>query len=337
VTKPLKIVVPMAGFGTRLRPQTWSKPKPLVSLAGKTILDHVLGMFKSVPDLESAEFVFILGPMMGDQIKEHVAKHYPDWHVEYAVQPEMRGQSDAFWQAREHLHGPMLMAFSDTLIEADFSFLSEEEKDGVAWVKPVPDPRRFGVADVDDSGEVTSLVEKPESMDNNLALVGCYYFREAEELISAIEKQIEEDMMLKSEYYLADAINIMLDRGMKMRTKKVDIWLDAGTPEALHETNRYLLGHGRDNPDDLDLTDETHIIPPVFIHPSAKVRRSVIGPNTSIDQDSVIEDSIIKDSVLGERVQVSGSMLNTSLLGHDVTVKGLFGKFNLGDDSLAER
>lgn len=337
MTKPLKIVVPMAGFGTRLRPQTWSKPKPLVPLAGKTILDHVLGMFQTVPDLGSAEFVFILGPMMGDQIKEHVAKHYPDWHVDYAVQPEMKGQSDAFWQAREHLHGPMLMAFSDTLIEADFSFLSEEEKDGVAWVKPVPDPRRFGVADIDDSGEIVSIVEKPESMDNNLAVVGCYYFKEAEDLISAIEKQIEEGMMLKSEFYLADAINIMLDRGLKMRTEKVETWLDAGTPEALHETNRYLLGHGRDNTEELDLSNETQIIPPVFIHPSAKVSRSVIGPNTSIDQDSVIEDSIIKDSVLGERVQVSDSMLNTSLLGNDVTVKGLFGKFNLGDDSFAER
>ena len=333
----LKIVVPMAGFGTRLRPQTWSKPKPLVSLAGKTILDHVLGMFHTVPNLDSAEFVFILGPMMGDQIKEHVAKHYPDWHVEYAVQPEMKGQSDAFWQARELLHGPMLMAFSDTLIETDFSFLDDEEKDGVAWVKPVPDPRRFGVADVDDSGEVISLVEKPESMDNNLAVVGCYYFKEAEDLISAIEKQIEEDMMLKSEFYLADAINIMLDRGMKMRTEKVETWLDAGTPEALHETNRYLLGHGRDNTNELDLGDETHIIPPVFIHPSAKVKRSVIGPNTSIDEDSIIEDSIIKDSVLGERVKISDSMLNTSLLGHDVKVKGLFGKFNLGDDSTALR
>jgi glucose-1-phosphate thymidylyltransferase len=168
-------------------------------------------------------------------------------------------------------------------------------------------------------------------------VVGCYYFKEAEALVSAIEKQIEEDVMLKSEYYLADAINIMLDRGMKMRTEKVETWLDAGTPEALHETNRYLLSHGRDNTDDLNLSAENQIFPPVFIHPSAKISRSIIGPNTSIDKESVIEDSIIKDSVLGERVEVADSMLNTSLLGHDVKVKGLFGKFNLGDDSTALR
>jgi glucose-1-phosphate thymidylyltransferase len=335
VTKPLKIAVPMAGFGTRLRPQTWSKPKPLVPLAGKTVLDYVLNMFRSVPDLSSAEFVFILGPIMGDQIKDYVAKHYPDWHVDYAVQPEMKGQSDAFWQARELLHGPMLMAFSDTLIKADFSFLDIETEDGIAWVKPVPDPRRFGVADVDDSGKVIRLIEKPQSLDNNLALVGCYYFKEAEDLISAIKKQIEEDMTLKSEFYLADAINIMLDRGINMRTENVEIWLDAGTPEALHETNHYLLGHGGDNTKDLDLSGDTHIIPPVFIHPSAKVKGSVVGPNTSIGKDSIIENSIIKDSILGERVQVTDSMLNTSLLGNDARVEGHFGKFNLGDDSSA--
>lgn len=325
----------MAGFGTRLRPLTWSKPKPLVSLAGKTVLDHVLNMFRTVPNFESAEFVFILGPIMGDQIKDHVAKHYPNWRVDYAVQPEMKGQSDAFWQARNLLHGPMLMAFSDTLIDADFSFLDEEQNDGVAWVKAVPDPRRFGVADIDESGEVTRLVEKPESLDNNLALVGCYYFKEAESLIAAIEQQVEEDVMLKSEYYLADAINIMLDKGVKMRTENVEIWLDSGTPEAVHETNRYLLGHGWDNTEDIKHTEDTRIIPPVFIHPTAKINHSVIGPNTSIDEDAVIENSIIKDSILGPRAQITKCILNTSLLGHGVNLKGLIGKFNLGDDCTA--
>jgi glucose-1-phosphate thymidylyltransferase len=327
----------MAGFGTRLRPLTWSKPKPLVSLAGKTVLDHVLNMFRSVPDFESAEFVFILGPMMGDQIQAHIAKNCPDWHVDYAVQPEMKGQSDAFWQARDYLHGPMLMAFSDTLIETDFSFLKNQNNDGVAWVQPVPDPRRFGVAEVDEMGEVTRLIEKPESMDNNLALVGCYYFKEAEDLISAIEQQIEEDIALKSEYYLADAINILLGRGITMRTKTVETWLDAGTPEALHETNRYLLNHGRDNTDDLGAFEESLIVPPVFIHPKAQINRSIIGPHTSIAEGAVIQGSVIKNSILGTNTRVTDSMLETSLLGHNVTVTGLTGKFTLGDDSTAAR
>ena len=336
MTKPLKIVIPMAGFGTRLRPLTWSKPKPLVSLAGKTVLDHVVDMFRSVPNFESVEFVFILGPMMGDQIQEHVAKHYPDWHVDYAVQPEMKGQSDAFWQAREFLHGPMLMAFSDTLIETDFSFLDQETYDGVAWVKPVPDPRRFGVAEVDESGDVVQLIEKPQDVENNLAVVGCYYFKEAEDLISAIEEQIKRDISLKSEYFLADAINIMLERGLTMRTEKVETWLDAGTPDAVHETNRYLLAHGSGNTEHLPEFEETLVIPPVFIHPNANISCSIIGPNTAIGEGAHIQGSIIRDTIIGSNAHITDSKLETSLLGHDVKVKGLTGQFNLGDNSTAE-
>ena len=337
MSKPLKIVIPMAGFGTRLRPLTWSKPKPLVSLAGKTVLDYVLDMFRSVPDLNNAEFVFILGPMMGEQIEEYTSKHYPDWHVDYPVQPEMIGQSDAFWQAREFLHGPMLMAFSDTLIENDFSFLAEETADAIAWVKPVPDPRRFGVAEVDESGWVTKLTEKPEDIDNNLAVVGCYYFREAEELISAIQEQVEKDISLKGEFYLADAINIMLKRGLKMRTEKVETWLDAGTSDALLTTNRYLMDHGRDNSGDWANLNDCVIIPPVNIHPDAHITTSVLGPHVSLGEGTTVKGSIIKDSIIGPGSRITDSALEASLIGHDVTITGLSGKLNLGDDSIAER
>jgi glucose-1-phosphate thymidylyltransferase len=335
VDKPIKIVIPMAGFGTRLRPLTWSKPKPLVSLAGKTVLDYVLDMFRSVPQFDKAEFVFILGPMMGDQIREHISKNYPDWHVDYAVQPEMKGQSDAFWQAREFIHGPMLMAFSDTLIENDFSFLDQEEKDGVAWVKPVPDPRRFGVAEVNDSGEVTKLTEKPKDMSNNLAVVGCYYFNEGDDLISAIEEQIKRKISLGDEFYLADAINILLERGLKMRTEKVDVWLDAGTPEALLDTNRYLLEHGRDNTEMVNDFENTIIIPPVNIHPNARVSQSLLGPHVSLGDGAVVQGSIIKDTIIGEGTHITNSMLETSIIGHNVTVSGQTGKLNLGDNSWA--
>ena len=335
--QPLKIVIPMAGFGTRLRPLTWSKPKPLVSLAGKTVFDHVLNMFRTVPNFEDVEFVFILGPTMGDQIKEHVANNYPDWHVDYAVQPEMKGQSDAFWQAREFLHGPMLMAFSDTLIENDFSFLETVENQAHAWVKPVDDPRRFGVADVDQEGSVKRLIEKPEDVSNNLAVVGCYYFPEAEDLITAIKEQIDRDIALKQEYYLADAINIMLEAGLDMQVQKVDVWLDAGTPEALFKTNRYLLDHGRSNSDELELDEQTVIIPPVNIDPSAQVTKSIIGPYVSIGKNAVIEASIIKESIIGPETQIIDSLLEISLIGQAVNIKGQTGMLNLGDESWAIR
>ena len=337
MTKPLKIVIPMAGFGTRLRPLTWSKPKPLVSLAGKTVLDYVLDMFRSVPDYENAEFVFILGPLMGEQIEEYTAQHYPNLHVDYPVQPEMIGQSDAFWRAREFLHGPMLMAFSDTLIENDFSFLANETAEAVAWVKPVPDPRRFGIAEVDESGWVTKLIEKPEDPQTNLAVVGCYYFRESEELISAIIEQTEQDIALKGEYYLADAINIMLNRGLKMRTETVDTWLDAGTVDAIIRTNRYLMDHGRENSAAWSNLEDTLVIPPVNIHPSAQLRGSVLGPHVSLGEGVVVKGSIIKDAIIGQGSKITDCNLETSLIGHNVTVSGLTGTFLLGDDSRAER
>ena len=333
MSKPLKIVIPMAGFGSRLRPLTWSKPKPLVSLAGKTVLDYVLDMFRSVPDFVFAEFVFILGPTMGEQIKEHVAKHYPKAHVDYAVQPEMKGQSDAFWHAREYLHGPMLMAYSDTLIENDFSFLDNEQADGIAWVKPVPDPRRFGVAKVNEEGWVTGLVEKPTDMKNNLAVVGCYYFREAEDLVAAIETQIERDISLKGEYYLADAINILLERDHRMRTEMVETWLDAGTTDAILETNRYMLAHGRKNNGSPANLENTVIIPPVSIHPDAHASASVLGPNLSLGEGAVVQGSILRDSIISPEAHITDSIVESSLVGHKATLTGQSGKFNIGENS----
>ena len=333
MSKPLKIVIPMAGYGTRLRPLTWSKPKPLVPLAGKTVLDYVLDMFRTVPNFDKAEFVFILGPTMGDEIIDYTRSHYPDWHVDYPVQPEMIGQSDAFWQAREFLHGPMLMAFSDTLIENDFSFLADETADAIAWVKPVPDPRRFGVAEVNEDGWVTKLTEKPQDVDNNLVVVGCYYFREAEDVISAIKEQVEKDVSLKGEFYLADAINIMLGRGLKMRTETVDTWLDAGTTDALLATNRYLLDHGRDNSQQYAHLEDVVILPPVNIHPNANISNAVLGPHVSISEGAQVEGSMIKDSIVGPGTKITNSMLETSLIGHQVTVSGVRGQLFLGEDS----
>jgi glucose-1-phosphate thymidylyltransferase len=334
---PLKIVIPMAGFGTRLRPLTWSKPKPLVPLAGKTVLDYLLDMFSTVPNFEEAEFVFILGPTMGEQIQAYTAENYPHLHVDFPVQPEMIGQSDAFWQAREFLHGPMLMAFSDTLIANDFSFLADETADGVAWVKPVPDPRRFGVAEVDGSGWVTKLIEKPDSLDNNLVVVGSYYFNEAEDLLSAIEEQTRQGIALKGEFYLVDAINILLKRSLKMRTETVETWLDAGTTQALLETNRFLLDHGRENSRDwADLTD-CSIIPPVNIHTTARIRGSVLGPHVSIGDGALVAGSTIQHSIIGPGATITDCTLESSLLGHNVSVSGLTGRFILGEDSQAER
>lgn len=330
--RPLKIVIPMAGLGTRVRPHTWSKPKPLMSLAGKTVLDHILATFNTLPGNQKYEYVFIVGHM-ADQVEKHMQTHYPQVKTYYVEQTEMKGQSHAIWLARQYLDGPMLMVFSDTLIETDLSTIPDENADIVAWVKPVPDPQRFGVAQLGENGLITRLVEKPTDKSNNLVLVGFYYFKDAQALLSAIEEQMERNIQLKGEYFIVDAINIMLGRGMKARTQKVEVWLDAGVPQTVLETNRYLLEHGMDNSIACHC-DEAVIIPPVFIHPSAELKNAVIGPYASIGAECYISASVIRNSILDDKAEVIDAILDSSLVGRHVRIEGRPSTINIGDDSV---
>jgi glucose-1-phosphate thymidylyltransferase len=329
----MKIVIPMAGFGTRMRPHTWSKPKPLVSVAGKPIVGHVLDMFSTLPDID--EVVFIVG-YLGEQIEEYVSEVYPELSARYVIQEEMLGQSHAIWLAREGLEGPMCMVFVDTLIEIDLLLLPSEKAGAVTWVKEVEDPRRFGVTEVGEDGWVRRLVEKPDDMSNNLALAGFYYFEKAEDLISAIERQMEQGDQLGGEFYLADAINIMLEDGLKMRVETVQVWKDCGKPDALLETNRYLLDNGRDNTSEAQLREGTLIIPPVFIHPGAEISQSVIGPHVSVGSGCVIHRSVIQDSIIENETTIENALLSESLVGRDVRITGRIKMLNIGDTSRVE-
>ena len=329
----IKVVIPMAGLGTRLRPHTWSKPKQLVSVAGKPVLDHVLDMLSTLPDPQNIELINIVG-YLGDQIEDHMREHYPGIKSHFVLQDDPRGQSHAIYLAREFLSGPMMVVFADTLIDTDLSILADEEHDAIAWVKPVPDPRRFGVAVLDQDEQVTQLIEKPQEMDNNLVVVGFYYFRSAEDLLSAIETQMERDVQLKGEYFLADAINIMLENGLKMRPERIDIWLDAGTPEALLETNRYLLENGHANSHQLPDRSGVVINPPVFVHPTAELENCVVGPFTSIGAGARVSSSIVRDSILENEAQVANVTLENSLIGRHAQVQSRPGSVNVGDNTI---
>jgi glucose-1-phosphate thymidylyltransferase len=329
----LKIVIPMAGLGTRLRPHTWSKPKQLVSVAGKPVLDHVLDMLATLPEPGNVELINIVG-YLGDQIEDHMNKCYPNIKSHFVVQEHPRGQSHALYLARKFLKGPMMVVFADTLIETDLSNLANEQHDAIAWVKSVPDPRRFGVAILDQDEQVTQLIEKPKEIDNNLAVVGFYYFRSAEDLVSAIEEQMERDVQLKGEFFLADAINIMLANGLNMRPEKIDVWLDAGTPEALLETNRYLLENGHSNSQELSDRGSVVINPPVFVHPTAELENCVIGPFASIGAGARVSSSIVRDSILEDEAQVCNVILESSLIGRRSQIQRRAGSVNAGDNTV---
>ncbi len=331
----IKIVIPMAGLGTRLRPHTWSKPKQLISVAGKAVLDHVLDTLSSLYDQQDIELINIVG-YLGDQIEAYIRKRYPQLKSHFVIQEDPRGQSHAIYLARQYLSGPMMIVFADTLIEADLSFLSEERAEAVVWVKPVPDPRRFGVAKVGPDGWVAEIIEKPQSMENNLAVVGFYYFESAEDLISAIETQMERGLALKGEYYIADAINIMLERGLKLRTQIVDVWMDAGTSSALLETNRYLLDNGRSNNAEAETREGVVVVPPVFIHPTAEVLNSVIGPHVSLGAGCRVESSILRDSILEDEAMVTDVILEGSLVGRCAKIRRRAGVINAGDETVVE-
>lgn len=333
----LKIVIPMAGWGTRMRPHTWSKPKPLVSVAGKTSLEHLMDMFKSLPDPENAEFIFIVGPFLGElQIPAFIKENYPNLKAHYVVQHEMKGQSHALALAREYLSGPMIMCFSDTLMETDFSFLETEEADGVAWVMPVEDPRRFGVAEEGADGWVKRFIEKPQSMDNNLVVVGCYYFKSADNLLTAIDDQINRGVMLKNEYFLTDAISIMIESGAKVRTQRISTWLDTGTIEATLDTNKILLEKIGSKVEKFK-DSNVKIVEPVSIHESAEISNSTIGPYASIGANCKIVNSQIAESILEADCEINDAVLSRSLIGKQAKVKGRGDghvmQLNVGDTS----
>lgn len=324
----MKVIIPLAGFGTRLRPHTYSRPKPLVYCAGKPVLGHILDKLQGLP---VEEYIFIRG-YLGDQIEAYISENYGDKPAHYYEQVVLDGQSTAVNLAREVIEGPILLMFVDTIFEADLSFLAETDAEAVAFVKEVEDPRRFGVAAVGDDGYVTQFIEKPETKDNPLAVIGMYYIRDSAKMLDAITQQIAGNVQTKNEFYLADAFQIMVNQGVKFEVAEVDAWLDAGTSDALLETNRLLLNRGSDNSSEVR-TEGCTVIPPVYIDPSATIKSSVIGPFTTIGANVVVENSVITDSIVDADSTVRDVVLTGSLIGQRATVNGSAATLNVGDTS----
>ncbi len=326
----MKVIIPMAGYGTRMRPHTYSRPKPLIAVAGHPMLKYLLD---SLQELDIDEYIFIVG-YLGEQIEAWIRENYT-FKSTFVVQDELIGQADAIYRAREHLNGPAVILFSDTLFDADLSTLNQTDADGVVFVKEVEDPRRFGVVELDEQGRVTRFVEKPDSMENRNALIGLYYVRDSQAMIRAIETQMARKQMTKGEFYIADAFQIMIDEGADFRIAQVETWLDTGKPETVLETNRWLLSNGSDNSSEIQATDFT-VIPPVFIHPTAQIRHAVIGPYTSVGAGCKVEYSVVENSIIDEHATVTHMVLTGSLIGREATAAGRPFSLNVGDTSTVD-
>lgn len=320
----MKVIIPTAGLGTRLRPHTYSKPKPLVSVAGKPVLGHILDSLIRLP---IDEMIFITG-YLGNQIEEYVQKHYkiPSRFIE---QTELRGQAHAIYLAREFVSGPTIILFVDTIVEADLSQLEQTDVDGMIYVKEVEDPRRFGVALVE-NGSITKLIEKADPPVSNLAMIGMYYLRDAQWLMRAIEVMMLRNIQTKGEFFLTDALQLMIEGGARFTAEPVSVWEDCGKPETLLQTNRYLLDHGRAH---VGPSEGSIIIPPVYIDDRARVSNSIIGPYVSIAAGAVVQDSIVRDSIINVNAEINSATLRGSLIGDAAVLEGAFLELNVGDSS----
>jgi glucose-1-phosphate thymidylyltransferase len=323
----MKVIIPMAGFGKRLRPHTYSRPKPLINVAGAPMIKHVMDSLKGI---QVDEFLFIVG-YLGAQIEKYIRSNY-DIKSSFFIQEEMIGQAHAIYLAKEHLTGPAIVLFADTLFKADLSIINTTQADAIAFVREVDDPRRFGVVEVDSTGYVTHFVEKPDNLDNKLAVIGMYYLRDSAHMIRAIETQMQRNNMTKGEFYIADAFQIMIEEGARFTVQPVDTWLDCGKPETVLETNRFLLENGHDNSVTVRQKNVT-VIPPVNIHPDAEFEHAIIGPYTTVAAGCKITYSIIRDSIIDTGAVVENSLLDQSLIGQDAHVAGRYRALNVGDES----
>jgi glucose-1-phosphate thymidylyltransferase len=315
----------MAGLGKRMRPHTWSKPKPLLQVAGKPVLGHILDKF--IP-LDLDEVVFVTG-WLGEQIEGYVRDNYA-FDARFVTQTELAGQAHAVYLAKEYLHGPCLVLFVDTLFEADLRKLATCQADGVIFTKEMDDPRPFGAV-VERDGRIIRYIEKPPTCEYRKTTIGVFYVREGEQLADAIAYNLENDIRTRGEFYMADALQVMMDRGAYIVSEPVEVWEDCGQPETLLHTNRYLLDHGHAR---LPALKAGFYVPPVNVAPSAIIEDAIIGPYASIGEGAIIRDAIVRDAIVESGALIERALIEHSLVGRNAQIRGVMRELNVGDDDV---
>ena len=331
----MKVIILLAGYGKRMRPHTWSRPKPLLRVAGNTVIGHILDMMK---EITTEEVVFVVG-YKGDQIEAWIRKNYPHLDTHFIVQEKALGQAHAVWLCRDFLNdGDVVVAFGDGIIEADYANFTDPSADAVFLVKEIEDPRRFGVAVLNEEGYVTALIEKPPTKEHKLALAGINWFRSGRQLYQAIETIIDEGRQTLGEYFMVDSYQVLLEKGAKIRTMHLNQWADAGTPQAILSTNARLLSAGHATSDALErsFSDGFTVLPPVYIHPEADIVAAVIGPYTSIDANVRIRNAVVRNSIVDPGAQLENCILDNALVGENARVVGQGKALFVGDNSIVE-
>ena len=320
----MKVIIPAAGEGTRLKPHTITKPKPILPIAGATIIDFIMTEISSIQDLE--EVIFIVG-YLKDQMIEYLTERYKNIKLTFVEQKEYKGLAHAISLTREHIKDDdkIFIILGDTIFKLNLSNIVSKNENSLG-VCEVDNPSRFGVAILNEQGIITKLVEKPKEPISNLALTGMYNIVNAKELFEAIDYIIKNDIKTKNEYQLTDALEYMIKNSIIFKTFKLDGWYDCGEKSTMIETNKTIIKH---NILSKGIKD-TAIIPPVFIDRDVKIENSVIGPYVHIGKNSKIENSILKNSIIFEEVNISNAFMDNSIISEKVTYRGKTHSMDIG-------
>lgn len=325
----MKAIIPVAGAGTKLRPHTYTQPKALIPIAGKTILSFIVDQLR---DAGINEFVFIVG-YLGEKIQDYVKQKYPDLTTHFVYQNERQGTGHAIELTRTIVgEDEVFVVLGDTICEYDVKEVLECPH-SMLGVKKVDDPRNFGVASINEEGFIDQVVEKPAIPKSNMALVGLYKIKETQFLFECLHHLFMQNIQTQGEYNLTDALDCMIKRGAQFKSFKVKSWFDCGKKESLLESNATLLKKFGGNIADAESFKDTIIIPPVSIADGCHICNSIIGPHVAIGANTTIRHSIVRDSIIGSYTNLDEVVLDNSLIGSDASVKGLSRSLNIGDNT----
>jgi glucose-1-phosphate thymidylyltransferase len=326
----VKAIIPVAGAGTKLRPLTYTQPKALIPIAGKTILAVIIDQL-----LEAGvdDFVFVIG-YLGEKIQRYIAKTYPQLKHTIVTQNDRRGTGHAIWLTKDAVNSDeLLIVLGDTICDYNVRELISSDTSMIG-VRRVDDPRSFGVAELDENDVVLRVVEKPLIPRSNMAMVGVYYVKETARLFEALAGHIEARLDEQGEYHLTQALQQMIENGVRFNAFRVANWFDCGKKETLLATNAILLREMQEREHTVvNAAEGTVIIPPVSIAEGCNIRHSIIGPNVTIGEFTNIEASIIQDSIIGSYAELKEVVLHSSIIGSDAFVRGMSQSLNIGDNT----